>query len=297
MKDRYPNNSLTRFCRLLGITRQAYYKHNWHQQAVSIEEELVIKEVKQIRQHHRAMGGRKLFELLQPFMLEHQIKMGRDALFDVLASHGLLVRKKRRRIFTTNSYHWLRKWNNLIKDFAPTAPNQLYVSDITYWKIRSGYVYISLITDAYSHKIVGYHVAPTLATVETICALKMALHQLGADASHLIHHSDRGVQYCSEEYVQLLQLHQIKISMTESSEPTDNAIAERINGILKQEYLEHYEVKNIAEAKELLSYAVKLYNEERPHLSIGMQTPNIIHELKTKTENLWKKKSINEVSL
>jgi len=297
MKDRYPNKSLTRFCRLLGITRQAYYKNSWQQQAVSIEEEMVIKEVKQIRQHHRAMGGRKLFELLQPFMLEHQIKMGRDALFDVLAVHGLLVRKKRRRIYTTNSHHWLRKWCNLIKDFIPTAPNQLYVSDITYWKIKSEYIYISLITDAYSHKIVGYHVAPTLATVETICALKMALHQLEADASHLIHHSDRGVQYCSEEYVQLLQSYQIKISMTESSEPTDNAIAERINGILKQEYLEHYDVKNIAEAKELLCWVVKLYNEERPHLSIGMQTPNIVHELKIKTENLWKKKSLNEVLL
>lgn len=297
MKDRYPHKSLTRFCRLLGITRQAYYKNSWQQQSVSIEEELVIKQVKQIRQYHRAMGGRKLYELLQPFMLEHQIKMGRDALFDLLSAHGMLVRKKRRRIYTTHSHHWLRKWSNLIKDFVPTAPNQLYVSDITYWKIKSDYVYISIITDAYSHKIVGYHAAPTLATIETLCALQMALHQLGADASHLIHHSDRGVQYCSEQYVQLLTSHQIKISMTESSEPTDNAIAERVNGILKQEYLEHYEVKNIEEARQLLEQVIKLYNEERPHLSIGMQTPNIVHEYKIKTENLWKKKSSNVVSL
>jgi len=297
MKDSYPQQSLTRFCRLLGITRQAYYKNSWQQQAATIEEELVLKEVKQIRQYHRAMGGRKLYELLQPFLLEHQIKMGRDALFDVLAVHGLLVRKKRRRIYTTNSHHWLHKWPNLIKDFVPTAPNQLYVSDITYWKIKSDYVYLSLITDAYSHKIVGYHVAPTLAAMETVCALQMALQQLGAAASHLIHHSDRGVQYCSEKYVHLLTTHQISISMTKSSEPTDNAIAERVNGILKQEYLEHYQVKNMEEAKELLTSAIRLYNEERPHLSIGMQTPDIVHQHNIKTENLWKKKSPNAVSL
>ena len=235
------------------------------------------------------MGGRKLYEKLQPFLLEHQIKMGRDALFDLLAANRLLVRKKRRRVYTTNSHHWLRKWSNLIKDFTPTAPNQLWVSDITYWKIATGHVYISLITDAYSHKIVGYHVAATLETIESVHALKLALHSFEGCASQLAHHSDRGVQYCAEEYVKLLQQHGIKISMTETSEPTDNAIAERINGIIKDEYLSHYSVKNLAEAKELLDFAVKLYNEDRPHMSIGMLTPQLVHQQQTKTENLWKK--------
>jgi putative transposase len=251
----------------------------------------VIKEVQNIRALHRVMGGRKLYEKLQPFLLEHQIKMGRDALFDLLAANRLLVRKKRRRIYTTNSHHWLHKWSNLVKDFTPVVPNQLWVSDITYWKISAGHVYISLITDAYSHKIVGYHVAPTLAAIESIQALKLALHSFEGCASQLelTHHSDRGVQYCAEEYVKLLQQHEIKISMTETSEPTDNAIAERINGILKDEYLSHYSVKNLAEAKELLDFAVKLYNEERPHMSIGMLTPQLVHHHQTKTENLWKK--------
>jgi putative transposase len=289
MKDRYPNKSLTGFCRLFGITRQAYYQNSWQQQIISIEEQLVLKEVQQIRTLHRAMGGRKLYEKLQSFLLEHQIKMGRDALFDLLAANRLLIRKKRRNIYTTNSHHWLHKWPNLIKDFTPMAPNELWVSDITYWKITGGHVYISFITDAYSHKIVGYHVASTLETIESITALKLALHSFEGCASQLTHHSDRGVQYCAQEYVKLLQQYKISISMTETSEPTDNAIAERINGILKEEYLNYYSVKNLAEAKELLGFAVKLYNEERPHLSIGMLTPQLVHQHKIKTENLWKK--------
>ena len=168
MKDSYPHIGLSRFCRLLGLTRQAYYKHFWYQEYLSVEQELILQQVRLIRKQHRRMGTRKLYELLHEFMLEHQIKMGRDALFDLLSANHLLVRRKRKNVYTTNSFHWLRKHPNLIRNFLPTSSNQLWVSDITYLKIATGFVYISFITDAYSRKIVGYHVAPNLETIETL---------------------------------------------------------------------------------------------------------------------------------
>jgi transposase InsO family protein len=178
----------------------------------------------------------------------------------------------------------------LIRNFTPTAPNQLWVSDITYWEIEGGHVYISFITDAYSHKIVGFHVAETLESVETIKALIMALSDLDSDGHYqLIHHSDRGVQYCHHKYVKLLQDNNIQISMTENGDPLENAIAERVNGIIKEEYLQDYKVKNLKEAKSVLSFVVKLYNEERPHNSISNNVPNLVHENKDiETKRLWK---------
>ncbi len=289
MKDSYGKVSLVRLCRLLGITRQAYYQHFWHQEAVNLEESLVIAQVLQIRKQHRCMGGRKLYELLQPFLLEHGIKMGRDALFDLLAANGLLIKKRRRYAFTTFSNHWLKKWPNLIREKEFNNVNELWVSDITYWKIGGRHAYVSFITDVYSHKIVGYHVAETLESIETIQALKMALKGVaGKNLKPLIHHSDRGVQYCAADYVKLLQDKSIQISMTENGDPLENAVAERVNGILKNEYLKHYQVNDIKEAKTKLDRAVALYNDQRPHLSIGMLTPTAVHENNLKTDKLWK---------
>ena len=252
---------------------------------------LLIKEVKQIRQKHKRMGTRKMYELLEPFLLEHSIKIGRDGLFDLLAANQMLVRKRKRRIQTTYSNHWLRKYPNLIKDFIPKGIEQLWVSDITYWKIKTGeHMYISLITDAYSRKIVGYNVASTMEAVESINALQMALSSLGdARPLQLTHHSDRGIQYCSSKYVKLLQDYGIKISMTENGDPLENAIAERVNGILKEEYLEHYEINNLDEAKKQLKKAIQLYNNERPHLSTSYITPNKVHSQKSlEHKRLWK---------
>lgn len=289
MKITYSHIGLAKLCGWFGITRQAYYKSNWNAIDTSIEEHLVLQEVNNIRKTHKQMGARKLYTKLQPFILEHQIKMGRDALFNLLSANKMLVRKRKRRIITTQSYHWLRKYPNLIKEFVPTEPNQLWVSDITYWKLKENYVYISFITDAYSHKIVGYHVAETLESIETIKALKMALSNLRVDGQlQLIHHSDRGVQYCHNKYVKLLQDNNIKISMTEKGDPLENAIAERVNGIIKEEYLNDYQINNLKEAKNLLKHVVKLYNEERPHNSIGNLYPNELHENNLKTEKLWK---------
>ena len=291
MKNNFSHIGLARLCGWFGITRQAYYQNNWEGISTTIEEDLIIKEVKNIRENHRRIGTRKLYTMMQPFMLNHSIKMGRDALFDLLSVNYLLVRKRKRRIKTTNSHHWLRKYSNLILGFAPTAINQLWVSDITYWKLGEDHVYISFITDAYSHKIIGYQVAETLEAIESIQALRMALSALGAE-SHpkLIHHSDRGIQYCSHKYVKLLQDYNIQISMTENGDPRENAIAERLNGIIKTEYLETYKVENLKQAKKLLKTVVELYNNERPHMSISNLPPNQIHQPNNTiiAEKLWK---------
>jgi transposase InsO family protein len=280
MKDTYRQISLSRFCRLLGVTRQAYYQHFWQEEFIGIEHNLVLQEVQRIRSRHRHMGGRKLHEMLQPYFMEHQIKMGRDALFDLLESNHLLVRRKKRRVYTTQSFHWLRKYPNLIKGQQLVQPNQLWVSDITYWRIGTGYVYISLITDAFSHKIVGYHVADTLETVQTLAALKMAIQTLPENHHGLTHHSDRGIQYCSSEYVQMLQQYNIQISMTENGDPRENAIAERVNGILKEEYLYDYSVQTLSQARLVLDFVINLYNVERPHMSCQYKTPETVHQLR-----------------
>ncbi len=234
MKTTFSHIGLAKLCGWFGITRQAYYENTW--KAINIENThyLIINQVKKIREKHPRLGTRKLFDMLQSFFTEHQIKLGRDGLFNLLYTNHLLVRKRKRKVRTTNSYHRFRKYPNLIREFVPTASNQLWVSDITYWKIADKYLYISFITDVYSHKIVGYHLAKTLKTIESIKAVKMALTGLKVKPKQLIHHSDRGIQYCSNTYVKLLQDYNIKISMTENGDPLENAIAERINGIIKE---------------------------------------------------------------
>jgi putative transposase len=237
------------------------------------------------------MGTRKLYELLEPFMLEHGIKVGRDALFDLLAANKLLIRKRKRSVQTTYSRHWLRKYPNLIRDFIPKAINQLWVSDITYWKIHpEKHLYISLVTDAYSRKIIGYQVAETMEAIESSKALQMALRTLNkTNHSSLIHHSDRGIQYCSGRYVKLLQDYSIKVSMTENGDPLENSIAERVNGILKEEYLNHHKVYNLQQAQDCLKQVVETYNSKRPHMSIGNLTPTKVHSNQNiNPKRLWK---------
>ncbi len=277
-------------CQLFGISRQAYFQHLKSNLKDHLEEELVIQEVQNIRSKHPRIGGRKLHLLLTDFMPKHGIKMGRDALFELLFCHNLLVKRRKIRAITTNSFHRFHKYPNCIKTLIPSMPNQVWVSDITYWQIESGFVYISLITDAYSHKVVGYNVAKTLHAIESINALKMAIKEAECDLKGLIHHSDRGVQYCCDAYVKLLVDNQITISMTENGDPLENAIGERINGIIKGEYLEAYQVDNIENAIQLLDSVVKLYNEERPHMSISNQTPVTIHQSKKAIDvnRLWK---------
>jgi putative transposase len=294
MKEINNNLNIRKLCGLLGVSRQSYYQHNQQQQWLNVEQEMVIKRVKEIRQYHRFMGTRKLYELLQPFLLEHQIKIGRDALFDLLSEHKLLIRKRVRRIHTTQSYHMFHKWSNLIKNIELTEINQLWVSDITYWKVFSDtFLYISFITDAYSHKIIGYQIAETLQVVESVIALKRAIlssNWVGSNRPfQLIHHSDRGIQYCNPSYIRLIQENKIQISMTENGDPRENSIAERVNGIIKEEYLKTLRPTSLQQAKEMLENAIELYNNERPHLSLGMLTPNKIQlNPEIKPEKLWK---------
>lgn len=289
MKDKYQQRRLVLFCRLFGVTTQAFYQHNWRKETIGIEEDLIVKQIKLIRQKHPVLGGRKLFELLHPFMLEHGIKMGRDALFDVLAYHRLLIKRRKRTFATTQSYHRFRKYPNSIRNILLTHINQLWVSDLTYFKIKQKPVYISFIMDAYSKKIVGYQLAQTMEAIHTQNALKMALKNNPLPPQHqLIHHSDRGTQYCCDEYIKILTKKHIQISMTENGDPLENAIAERLNGIIKEEYLEHYTYKKIPELQHRLDLAVNLYNTERPHLSCNMLTPERVHKNKLTTTKRWK---------
>jgi len=290
MKDTFKGISLANLCSWFGLTRQAYYQSKNRVEKDLIEQGILLDKIGDIRKDHKRLGGRKLFFKLEAFMHEHNIKMGRDAFFDLLRDNKLLIKQRKRHHVTTNSNHWMKKYPNLIKDIEPLGPNHVWVSDITYWKTKGGHYYISFITDAYSRKIVGYHVADTMEAIESATALKMAIKTLKIRAEGLIHHSDRGSQYCSSLYVKMLKKASIKISMTENGDPLENAIAERINGIIKGEYLFDYLIKTLLNAKEVLKSVVKLYNEDRPHSSIGNAVPSKVHSNDTDIEikRLWK---------
>lgn len=290
MKSDFKDISLADLCSWFGVTRQAFYQSRHRNLKIALEQDFVLDKVDSIRRKHRRLGGRKLFFMVTPFLNEHQIKMGRDAFFDVLRDNGLLVKKRKRYHVTTNSRHWMKKYPNLIRGVVPTGPNQIWVSDITYWKIKGRHYYISFVTDAYSRKIVGYQIAQTMEAIESVAALKMALKNLDSKTTGLVHHSDRGSQYCSARYVKLLNRNNIQISMTENGDPLENAIAERINGIIKGEYLFDQEISNLKSAREVLKSVVALYNDERPHSSISNLVPSQVHggELDKDIRRLWK---------
>lgn len=287
------SRNIRTLCSLLGYSRQAFYKFVKHAEKEALQHDLILQEVLRIRKTLKRLGTRKLLFKMEGFMREHHIEIGRDAMFDLLATHKLLIRKRKRRVpATTFSDHWMRKYPNLIVDFIPTAPNQLWVSDITYITLKDDFAYLSIITDAYSRKIVGFYLSETLSADGCIKALQMALKnnpQLG----RLIHHSDRGSQYCCADYVSILDKHFVKISMTQSGDPLENAIAERVNGILKDELLEKIYI-NYQEAKQAIAAAISIYNYQRPHSSIDMLTPIEAHlregELKRRWKNYYSKK-------
>ena len=281
------SRSITALCSLLGYSRQAYYQQKRQSEKVSLQYDFLIKEVLEIRKNQKRLGGRKLLHKLEPFMLNHHIDIGRDAFFNLLSENNLLVRKrKRRKPITTFSDHWMRKYPNLIEGFYPTAPNQLWVSDITYIIVGNGFCYLSLITDAYSRKIVGFYLSLNLAAEGCIKALEMALRN-NPVLGRLIHHSDRGSQYCCSDYVKILKDNFIKISMTQNGDPRENAIAERVNGILKDELLEKVHL-NYKEAVRDVSKAISVYNHQRPHGSIDYLTPFEAHFREGKIKRRWK---------
>jgi transposase InsO family protein len=271
---------------LLGFTKQAFYKKGSADEKTFIEAELILQEVQKIRSNHKRAGTRKLHKMLETFFKEHNIKLGRDGLFDMLREFGMLIKPLKRNYCTTNSYHRFYKYPNLVKEWQPLAPNKLWVSDITYIEVDGKFMYLSVITDAFSRKIVGWHLSESYSAEGTIQALKMALSN-NKNIEGLIHHSDRGVQYCSKEYVAILKSKNIQISMTENGDPYENALAERVNGILKTEYLDkQYDDKQ--KAKKDVTKSVRLYNTERLHMSIGMKTPEYVHQTSTVTNKHWK---------
>ena len=198
--------------------------------------------------------------------------LGRDRFFDFLRGHALLIERRRKYVHTTNSRHHMRTYRNLIKDLDIKSPNQVYVADITYIRTLQGFCYLSLITDACSRKIVGYNLSRSLSIEGSLASLKMAIRQSG-NLTGLIHHSDRGVQYCSYEYTKLLKKNNIRISMTEQNHVYENALAERVNGILKDEFLLGETLQSYQVARKMARQAIDIYNNERPHLSINYEKP------------------------
>ena len=224
---------------------------------------------------------------MQSFLKAQRFQIGRDALFNLLAERGLLVTKRKRRgPITTLSKHRYKKYPNIIRDFIPIEPNQLWVSDITYIHLEDSFAYLSLITDAYSHKIVGFYLSKDLSAQGSLKALKMALSN-NPNRSSLIHHSDRGVQYCCDTYVNLLRDNEIKISMTENGDPRENAVAERLNGILKQELLEEV-FPDFETARKDVAKACSTYNYLRPHGSIDNLKPADAHQKSGPIKKRWK---------
>lgn len=248
--------------------------------------------IRDIREKDPGIGGVKLWYMYQRDFQGND-PIGRDRFVDIINEYGLKVRLKVRKPRTTDSTHGLPTYPNIIKDFIPTAPNQLWVSDITYitlWLDEYTYIfcYLSLILDAYTEEIVGWSVGPTLETVYPVEALKMALRRIEGKADiHLIHHSDRGCQYASSEYVRLLQKNGIRISMTETGDPRDNAQAERINNTMKNELLKGMRFTNIDEVRQAVARAVDFYNNERPHMSINMKTPAEAALCEGEINKLW----------
>lgn len=223
------------------------------------------------------VGGRKLFILIRP-RLPAELAIGRDSFFTFLRRHDLLVKWRQYRVRTTYSNHWLHKYPNLIKDFTPTMANQLWVSDITYIKIINGFAYLSIVTDAYSRKIVAWSLGDTLEAKYTVEALEMALFQLPSGIKELIYHSDRGVQYCCNDYVKKLKKRDVAISMTESGDPRENPLAESVNGILKSEWLSDMKLYSFKHAREEIDRIINIYNTIRPHSSLDMNTPEYAHK-------------------
>ncbi|MBB5441408.1 transposase InsO family protein [Pedobacter sp. AK017] len=277
MKQDFPQLGIKLLCRLFGKTRHAYYDYQWRLQDEGLKDEIVLQHVLNIRSLQKKIGTLKLHFMLQEPLKEHGIHIGRDYLFNLMREYGLTVRKRRRKVGTTNSRHWMKKYHNLIKGITLDQPEQVWVSDITYIQLKKKWGYLSLVTDAYSKKIMGWAFRNDLGTQGCIDALEMAISNRKYVQTVLIHHSDRGTQYCSKAYVDILLKNKIAISMTENGSPYENAIAERVNGILKTEF-DLYESKTgIKETTLRIRESIRIYNELRPHASCDYMIPEQAH--------------------
>jgi len=265
-------------CKCFNLKRDAFYKYNGRVNQRHVFEHQIIDIVKKRRKSLPREGVRKLMKSLNGDFEKQQLTVGRDTLFKVLREHKMLTLRKKYSARTTNSYHRFYKYNNIIKDVEINRPNQVWASDITYIRTLKGFCYLALITDMYSRKIVGYDLSDSLELKGCVRALNKAIYQ-SKSINGLIHHSDRGIQYCSNVYTQILKRKKIDISMTEENHCYENAMAERVNGILKDEFYLDQTFMNVAHAKRAAKNAIKLYNEVRLHLSLDFKTPNMVYKL------------------
>ncbi|MDX2109627.1 MAG: IS3 family transposase [Verrucomicrobiota bacterium] len=263
-------------CRRAGISRQNYYACRRVRERRLVDEELVVELVRRERRLQPRLGGRKLYFMLQKEFAENNISIGRDRFFEILKQANLLVERKPCRARTTDSRHCLPVFHNLFSGKSWSGPNQAWVSDLTYIRTEHDFLYTALITDAYSRKIVGYHIGDSLEAQGCIGALEMALKGLPA-GQRPIHHSDRGIQYCCHAYVDILLSRQFTISMTEILHCYENSMAERVNGTLKDEYEMNRTFRTKEQAKAALDQAVMQYNHRRPHLSLKYRCPADVH--------------------
>jgi putative transposase len=285
----YSHYGIGYYCKLFGKSRQAFYGQKNNDTDAGLQDALVLKLVAEIRADLPRCGTDKLHFMLQQKFVQHGLKLGRDALYVLLGKYGLLIRHRKRKPYTTNSYHHYKKYPNLIKEMVLTQAGMLWVSDITYIATANVYAYLSIITDAYSHKIVGYKLHKTLHAQGAIDALVMANND-AKKTGKLIHHSDRGIQYCCHDYVQMIEHCGIRLSMTEKGDPYENAIAERVNGILKYEHGLKETFLSFDTAKTAVDIAVKNYNELRIHDSCNRLTPVAAHEQEGVLKKYWKPK-------
>jgi putative transposase len=288
MKQDFPRVSREKLCELFGKSRRAIYDYQQRLHAEQFNDDVVIELVLQIRKQLPRLGTRKLHYMLQPLLKEHKISIGRDELFELLQAHKLLIRQRKRKVITTDSRHWMRKYSNLSSCMKVTVPEQLWVSDITYIRLQNQWGYLSLITDAYSRKILGYCFRTDMSVLGCLQALQMALNNRQYPRQPLTHHSDRGSQYCSAAYVQLLKDNDIAISMTENGSPYENALAERVNGIIKNEFNLYESRFDFDATSNLITSSIDAYNYVRPHSSCNLLTPQQAHEQKEPLTQRWK---------
>lgn len=279
-------------CSLFGYSKQAYYKQLHQNENTSAKEEIIVGLVKNKREVWKRGSGRNMHQSLLPELKKRDIKIGRDRFFDVLRKNHLLIKSKRHRTKTTCSYHHFNRYKNLIQGTTPLRSNQIWVADITYlWlKPQDKFCYLSIITDLYSRKIVGHCVHESLSVKGCIEALKQAVKSRKNKNQDLIHHSDRGVQYCCHDYVRLLQKKQIQISMTQTGDPLENAVAERIHRTIKEEFTNDRQINfcNIEQAKNEIKKFIEFYNQQRPHRSVQWLTPNQAHQCTGALKRVWK---------
>lgn len=289
MKSYYRAVGLAALCGLFGKSRQAYYEQLWHEEKALFEDAVIVDLVKEERRPARRVGGRNLYQVLKAELNARQVHVGRDRFFDVLRQNGLLVKRRRRRAVTTMSRHGLPLYPNLAKALEVSRAGQLWVSDITYIRVGEGFCYLILITDAYSHQVVGHNFGDCMDAAFCLVALKTALSSRpGPLGPGLVHHSDRGLQYCSKLYTDMLKAERIAISMTENGDPLENAVAERMNGILKDSFELDRTFPSFGEARASILEAITYYNERRPHSSCGMLTPKEASERTGPLKRHWK---------